>query len=324
MNAVGVAAAPIPPTISWRALGTSIVLRVADPRGSDAARSAAERELDAIDRACSRFRDDSELSLLNARAGRATRVGPLLLEALELALRAASLTDGDVDPTIGRALELIGYDRDWQELAPAAPEARARPPLRPRPRIQARVHEGWRTVAVDRETSTVTVRRGVRLDLGATAKAWAADRAAAAAAGAAGCGALVAVGGDVAVSGDAPPQGWPIRVADDHRDTSGEGLSQGIAIRAGGLATSSVAVRRWQHAGRSHHHILDPRTGMSAHARWRTVSVAAGDCADANIASTAAIIRGEAAIVWLEDLGLPARLVAHDGSTTELAGWPAP
>ena len=74
------------------------------------------RELDAIDRACSRFRADSELSRVNGAGGRWVQVDPLLIEALELALRAAALTDGDVDPTIGRALELAGYDRDWRLL----------------------------------------------------------------------------------------------------------------------------------------------------------------------------------------------------------------
>jgi thiamine biosynthesis lipoprotein ApbE len=309
--------------MSWPALGTAVVLRVSDRSAAGTARAAIEHELDAIDRACSRFRPDSELMYLNARAGRPTRVGPVLFEALELALRAARLTDGDVDPTIGRALELIGYDRDWQDLAPAGPAA-GRASGRPEPRIAARVQAGWRTVALDSDTSTVTVRRGIRLDLGATAKAWAADRAAAAAARAAGCGVLVAVGGDLATAGEAPRTGWTILVTDDHRGVSEDAPAQTIALFSGGVATSSTAVRRWRHVGREHHHIIDPRSGLSARAEWRTVSVAAGDCADANIASTAAIIRGRTAIEWLTGLGLPARLVAPDGSTREIAGWPSP
>jgi thiamine biosynthesis lipoprotein len=70
------------------------------------------------------------------------------------------------------------------------------------------------------------------------------------------------------------------------------------------------------------HHILDPRTGRPADGDWRTVSVAGGSALDANIASTAAIIRGQSAIGWLSTLGLPSRLVAVDGSVTTLAGWP--
>ena len=105
----------------WETWSTSVVLRLADPRGLTAARTAVERELDAIDRACSRFRPDSEIAQANASAGRTVRVSPLLAEALALALRAAQMTDGDVDPTVGSALILAGYDRDWSLLErPAA------------------------------------------------------------------------------------------------------------------------------------------------------------------------------------------------------------
>jgi thiamine biosynthesis lipoprotein len=95
-----------------------------------------------------------------------------------------------------------------------------------------------------------------------------------------------------------------------------------IAIRSGGLATSSTAARRWRRGGDVLHHILDPRSGLPAAPVWRTVSVAAGTCADANMASTAAIIRGEAALAWLAGLALPARLVAESGAVVTIAGWP--
>jgi thiamine biosynthesis lipoprotein len=72
------------------------------------------------------------------------------------------------------------------------------------------------------------------------------------------------------------------------------------------------------------HHILDPRTGLPAEPVWRTVSVAAGTCADANAASTAAVIRGRAALGWLAGLGLPSRLVDATGVVFTVAGWPAP
>ncbi|HXQ01108.1 MAG TPA: FAD:protein FMN transferase, partial [Solirubrobacteraceae bacterium] len=97
--------------MTWEALGTSVVLRVTDPAALAHARAQVERELDGIDRACSRFRADSELSRVNTSDGRPVQIGELLMEALELAVRAAELTGGDVDPTVGRALELAGYDR---------------------------------------------------------------------------------------------------------------------------------------------------------------------------------------------------------------------
>jgi FAD:protein FMN transferase len=95
-----------------------------------------------------------------------------------------------------------------------------------------------------------------------------------------------------------------------------------IAIRDGGLATSSTTARRWQRGGDVLHHILDPRTGRPAEAVWRTVSVAARTCADANIASTAAVIRGRDALGWLARLALPARLVDATGVVFTVAGWP--
>jgi FAD:protein FMN transferase len=305
-----------PATASWTALGTTVVLRVSDPGALGHARAAVEAQLAAIDLACSRFREDSELSRVNARAGQTVRVGPLLIEALGVALRAAQLTEGDVDPTVGRALEIAGYDRDWQALL-EAPKQGA-----PAPRLTVRVRPAWRAVQLDREHSRVRIPRGVRLDLGASAKAWVADRSAAAAATAAGCAALVAVGGDLATCGAAPGRGWLVHVTDDHRSAP-TAPGQTVRIRVGGLATSSTAVRRWRNAGQEMHHIIDPRSGAPARSPWRTVSVAAEDCTQANIAATAAIVRGRAALPWLQRLGLPARLVEHGGRVRCLGGWPA-
>jgi thiamine biosynthesis lipoprotein len=296
-----------PGTARWPALGTSASVVVADPGALPAARLAVEAELAAIDLACSRFRGDSDLSRLNASAGRPVRVGPLLLEAITVALRAAALTDGIVDPTIGRALILAGYDRNFAVLTDA------------RRRLVARRVAGWRAVEVDEARSEVQVPRGVSLDLGATAKALAADRAAAVAAAAVpAVGVLVNLGGDIAVAGPPPAGGWPVRVADDHRAPP-EAPGQSLTLASGGLATSSTTVRRWAPDA---HHIIDPRTGLPAVSRWRTVSIAAATCVDANIASTAAIVLGDDAPAWLAGRGLPARLVDHEGETVVLAGWP--
>ena len=126
------------------------------------------------------------------------------------------------------------------------------------------------------------------------------------------------------MAGPAPDGGWRIRVQDV---TGAPGDPPGgpyalIAIRDGGLATSSTAARRWQRGGDVLHHILDPRTGLPAEPVWRTVSVTAGSCADANAASTAAVIRGHRALGWLGQLGLPARLVDATGVVFTVAGWP--
>jgi FAD:protein FMN transferase len=317
----------------WEALGTSVVLLVDDPEALATARAIVERELRAIDRACSRFRPDSDLERVNAGAGRFVSVDPLLIDAVQVALRAAVLTDGDVDPAVGNALILAGYDRDWSLLRKPVEESQAaeaehaaagntRAKHEARPAIQVRVTPGWRAIELDRERSAIRVPTGVRLDLGATAKAWVTDRAAAAVHAATGAGSLIGLGGDIATAGATPGEGWRIYVTDDHRRVPGE-QGQTISIRAGGIATSSTTARRWHHQGRTQHHIIDPATGAPAAPIWRTVSVAAETCLDANIASTAALIRADTAPAWLEQLGLPARLVGNNGAVCLVGDWPA-
>jgi thiamine biosynthesis lipoprotein len=294
------------------AFGTVGLVAVADAHGGalESAVASVRRVVSDFDQACSRFRPDSELSLLNGSSGDSVPVGPVLLDAVSAALRAARLTEGDVDPTVGEALIALGYDRDFDSLpVPAVSRPVASIP-------------GWRTVRVDSSGGTVRTAPGVVLDLGATAKALAADRAAACARDAAGCGVLVSFGGDLAVVGDAPADGWRVRVTDDHR-AGVDAPGQWISLRSGGLATSSVLVRRWRVESGVEHHVVDPSTGRSVDAVWRTVSVAAASCLDANIASTAAIVRGERAPEWLESLRLPARLVRSHGGVTYVAGWPS-
>jgi FAD:protein FMN transferase len=199
------------------------------------------------------------------------------------------------------ALILAGYDRDFAEVRDLGMPLRA-----------VKV-PGWRTVRI--HAGTLTMPRGVQLDLGATAKALAADRAAHAAARAASAGVLVNLGGDIAVAGEPPATGWIVGVGDDHRGPA----DQTITIQSGGLATSSTVVRAW---GTGRHHIIDPRTGLPTEPYWRTVSVAAATCVDANTASTAAVVLGPEALRWLGERRLPARLVAHDGAVTTTGDWP--
>jgi thiamine biosynthesis lipoprotein len=298
--------------------GTTATLLVTDPRGAAQARAIADRELAAIDLACSRFRPDSELTKLNsAPSGRPQRISQLFTDLLAAALRAARLTGGDVDPTCGRALAGIGYDRDFAEVR-AGDDTAARPAT---PVWAVGPVPGWRKVHLDRAARRVWLDRGVQLDLGATAKAWASDRCAELIAAKLDCGVLISLGGDIAVAGPAPEEGWPIRVTDDHAAPA-TAPGQTVTITSGGLATSSTTVRAWKVGGQPVHHIIDPSTGEPARSCWRTVSVAAGSCTDANTASTAAIVRGAAAPGWLHDVGLPARLVRLDGSVETTPGWP--
>ena len=333
--------------------GTTAVLLVTDPGALTRARGIADAELAAVDLACSRFRPDSELSVLNANRGQLTRVSKLFAELIAEALRAAELTDGDVDPTVGGALVAAGYDQDFgavlarRDDPPEPPAVLARrddPPEPPAvlarrddppepPAVLARGNDpqqpsrpagavpGWRSVRLDLARRHVRLDRGAQLDLGSTAKAWAADHCADLIAAELGCGVLVSLGGDIAVAGHPPDGGWQVKATDNHAALA-DATGQTVTIRSGGLATSSTTVRTWESDGKVMHHLINPGTGAPAVSCWRTVSVAAATCTDANIASTAAIIRGESALPWLSALALPARLVAHDGSVTTTAGWP--
>lgn len=295
----------------FRALGTGCVLLVADPTKIEAARACVDAELDLIDRACSRFRDDSELSAMNRSAGETVVVSAALMDAIGVAMRAAELTGGDLDPTIGSTLRVLGYDRDFSQVAPEAGGV-----------MTVRAVRDWRRLRVDHDAMSVSVPAGVEVDLGATAKAWAADRAAAAAAQAANCGVLVSLGGDISTAGPAPHGGWSVRITDSHA-AAPDAPGVTVMIASGGLATSSTTVRRWTRGGTALHHIIDPDTSMPAREVWRTVSVVAATCVDANIASTTSVIRGVRALGWLSEVGLPARLVGVDGSVVVCNGWPA-
>ncbi len=295
-----------------RALGTMAELVVTDGGALVAASELLDEELARIDRVASRFRSDSELSRLNATAGTGAEVAVSvdLLEAIDVALAMAAATGGLVDPTVGLAMIRLGYDRDFADVRPGVdgglPPAQAVP--------------GWRSVAVDRPRRGVRLAENTALDLGATAKALAADRAATTISGRLGCGALVSLGGDVAAAGTAPSGGFAVGLADTCTSSH---PTESVSIFSGGLASSGVGVRQWRLGVHRVHHILDPATGLSATPCWSTVSVAAASCVQANAASTAAIVLGERAVDWLEGLGLPARLVRLDGTAVRTRGWPA-
>lgn len=289
----------------WRRWSTDMHLVVADPASIRLARREVDAELDDVDAAASRFRSDSELNSLATSSGRPTEVSALLAELLEAALTAAADTDGDVDPTVGTALVALGYDGDLSTLG------------RDRSVVATIFTPAiWSMVTlVDR---VATVPPGIRLDLGATAKAVAADRCARRVHEVTGSGVLVNLGGDIATAGQAPTGAWQVVVHDIPDDqASCVGLPPGAA-----LATSSTLHRRWRRHGDPWHHILDPRTGLSADPVWRTVSVAAQTCYAANTVSTAAVVRGWSALPWIRSLGMTARLVDRDRVVHTVGAWP--
>jgi thiamine biosynthesis lipoprotein len=300
----------LPNVYRANALGTTAELFVTDPVTLSAGSELLHEELERIDRVASRFRSDSELSALNASAGQVVRVSPDLFEAVAVALRMAESTDGRVDPTVGRAMLALGYDRDFASVAPGVDGEL--PPRRSVP--------GWRLVTAEPRRRMVMLPPGTMLDLGATAKALAADRAAETIHRRVGCGVLVSLGGDVSVAGPPPADGFAVGIADA---CTAQRHGQVVAMRTGGLASSGTGVRHWRLGTRRVHHIVDPQTGLPAHEYWSTVTTTAASCVQANAAATAAVVMGTGAVEWLEGLGIPARLVRRDGSVVRTSRWPA-
>ncbi len=297
----------------WRVWGTRVSLGVQPARSLPWAKAIVEDEIAAFDLACSRFRPDSEISRLNRANGRPVSVTPRFIQALEVATGAASRTDGAVDPTIGNALERLGYDRDFDAISNNPSDDLPIGPTDPA--------VGWKEVRLDPAALTATLPPGVHLDLGATAKALCADVAAVRAARTLGAGVLVDIGGDVATWGPAPIGGWRVGVVENARSgvISDDRV---VAITGGGLATSGTTARVWERGGTRLHHIIDPRTGWPTEPVWAMVTVAAGCCVDANAAATASIVWGRRAPLKLDALGLPSRLVGRDGTVMTVAGWP--
>jgi thiamine biosynthesis lipoprotein len=209
-------------------------------------------------------------------------------------------------------MEALGYDRDFRELVAGGAELD----------VLAEPAPGWWQIELDTQGRMVRIPPDTHLDLGASAKAFVADRAARRIAHAVRGGVLVSIGGDVATAGRAPVGGWAVGIALDS-STSRRAVDEVVSIEAGGIASSSTSVRTWERGARRVHHIVDPSTGDCAAAYWRLVSASGDSCVDANAATTAAVVWGRGAVPKLVALGLPTRLVRHDGQVIVLNGWPS-
>lgn len=225
------------------------------------------------ERRFSRFRGDSELSLVNA-AGRPVRISASFRSVMRLALDAAASTEGLFDPTVLGAMEAIGYDRDFDEVL-----AGARGVLHPTSPCGR-----WRDVVL--KDDLLRLPAGVGLDLGGLVKGWAADAAAVRAVDAGLPWVLVNAGGDLRIAGDAPRIDIAVEDPDDPQNELGR-----LSVREGGVATSSTRSRSW---GDGLHHVIDPRTGSPSTTDLVQVTVTAPTCAEAEVRATAALLRGSA------------------------------
>lgn len=301
---------------TWRQLGTTVQLHVVDPTELTWAVARARDVLDEVDISCSRFRVDSDLVRANRRPGHWSQVSPVLVGALRVALEAARQTGGRVDPSLGAAMEAAGYDRTFELLASASDLPCGLPEV---------VRPGaWQEIEL--RPDAVFIPRGVRLDLGATGKAYAADLVVADLAAQLGSPAAVSVGGDVAVT-ESPhhvAHAWPVVVGETRADLAEHpDETIGLRLHAGGVATSTVRARRWTRGGRGWHHILDPSNGLPVAGPWRSVTALGHTCTAANTATTAALVIGVGAPQWLEERAVAALLVDESGIRHPTAEWVA-
>lgn len=301
-----------PAAATFSAIGTTNQVLATVPDALDAAVAATTAHLAALDRAVSRFRDDSEVSRLADRARTSDAwciASPLFVDYLEAARHAARISDGLVDFTVGSAVIASGYDVDLAVV-------RSRDGFT----VSATPAEvpGWQRVgaAGGRRVSTP---RGTVLDFGASAKAHAADTIARSLAASLPGGFLVNLGGDIAVAGPVPDGGWRIGI-----EAADGTVRQIVAITDQGVATSSTQLRRWTTDAGTAHHIVDPRTGTTAPAVWAQVSCVAATALEANTAATAAIVLGEDAPAWLRRHRVAAQLSRPGGAVTFTPGWPLP
>lgn len=289
---------------SARALGSALRLhvRLPDPAAL-AARAAAEEawdrvraEFDAVDRALSRFRADSELTALNRLAGTAgvVDVSWRLRTAVAAAHRAGRLTGGRFDARVLAALERIGEhgapldgDAVDQGSGGAARAGRdvgagrgaAEPGTRPSSRVQI---------------------PDAPLDMGGIGKGlalrWAAAEAMAVLPPRTGL--LLEAGGDVVHAGHPPAGGWLVGIEDPAavRGPDVEPVAV-VAVRCGAVATSSIRVRHWVGPdGRPVHHLVDPLTGDPARTGLIAVTVAGIDPVWAEVWSKALFLAGRGSI----------------------------
>jgi thiamine biosynthesis lipoprotein len=267
----------------FRAMGCDVALPYGMPAGL--VRALFEER----DARFSRFRPSSELSRVNALPLGLTLVSGEFASMLSLSLDAARATDGLVTPAVGSAILAAGYDRDFDRLPPDVGAV-----------VPAAI-PSWHSISLHGGGLLRT--ETVQLDLNGVVKGKTVDDALELA----GRG-WVSAGGDVAAL-------EPVVV----------GLPGGgsIALHDGGLATSSVAKRRWLADGVPQNHLIDPRTGRPTTSPWRDVSVAARTCLIADVAAKAALLLGAAGPGWLDERNLAGRFVSHDGAVTLNDSWSA-
>ncbi len=299
-------------------MGSPLRLSVVGVSGEDAAEAWQQvvREFEAAEQAMSRFRDTSDLTIVNrvAGSGSCASVDRRLGRALAAADRAGRLTDGRFDACVLGDLERLGYA--GAELAGANGRPGVARPVDDDRTVSGSVIDPppGRWLIADPRGSRVGVARPI--DLGGIGKgltlrwAW---RRIQPTLGDRGGGAMLEAGGDLVAGGPAPQEGpWIIAIEDP---SGGSDPVATVAVMDGAVVTSSVLVHRWTAAdGRPVHHLVDPRTGEPGGAGLLSVTVAGSDPAWSEVWSKSLFLCGPDGIAGLARArGLAAWWVREDG-----------
>ena len=295
----------------FRAMGTTVSLLLLEEQ-SEEGTTLVQDLFDEWEQMLSRFLPESELSQLNRRAGAYVMVSPLLFNVMEEALEAARATRGLYDPTLLYQLQQMGYDRSFDTLDLQ------------QPMNEQDAHPGgdWRSIELDRYRQWIHLPEGVGVDFGGIAKGMVVDAALALLQKEGLTPALVNAGGDLSVAGTPPGESsWPIAIEGSEEHDNGSPWL--VPLQYGSMATSGIARRHWQQGETLRHHLIDPRTGISAQNYMESVSVVAARCEQAEVAAKVAFLLGmERGSEFLHNHGLSGLLVQRDGTWKTVGSWP--
>ncbi len=299
----------------FRAMGTDCHVLVAAPAHEERLVALATQRVELLEQSWSRFRPDSELCRLNARAGLApVQVSADLLVLADRMAQAWQLTDALFDPTVLNSMVALGYDADLATVAARVVPTADDVIVQPAPGMQG--------VIVDHADSTVQLPAGVGIDPGAIGKGLGADIVVEELLSVGATGVLVNLGGDISIGGSLDER-WVVGIADPGTEAPSALITLPLGSHRAGIATSTTAKRRWA-AGRRHH-IIDPRTGAMATNGIAQATVVCDEAWRAEVLATTAMLADDDALAEaIRRAGAWCRIVRHDGSVDVLGELPTP
>jgi thiamine biosynthesis lipoprotein len=259
---------------------------------ANAAITAGFQEVKRLEQLLSTWIPDSELSQVNAAAGRsAVRVSLETMVLVRKSLQVAEMTEGAFNIAIGPAVD--AWNISAEPRLPTAEELAALKPLVDLQHVHTDVWE--RTIYLEKP--------GMRIDVGGIGKGYAADQAVMVMKKAGAMAGVVALSGDIKTFGHLP-DGGVFRVGIQHPRKEGEIVAE-IELQDEAISTAGDYERYFEKDGIQYHHILDPRTLQPARG-CQSVSVIAKEGIWADGLDTGIFVlgaeRGMELVEQLEDI----------------------